>query len=212
MIRLLVFVLCLSLTAITTTSFAAQEAAGGAIKGKVRGENGASADGVTVTARQGERDVSSTTTNAKGDFIVGNLPAGVYTFVFRKPGLRVGTIQGVEVKTGKTRSLRDRLILPIDEGTLAFVRGSVFDPTGRSVPGASIEIARVNADGTARRFDGRLSDATGSFAFRLDPQRGTYRITAKRDGAAQVSKDVEIDGAMTYRVALTLQPRAASAN
>lgn len=184
----------------------------GSIKGKVRGEGGGSIEGVAVTVRQGEREVSSAATNAKGEFVVANLPAGSYTFIFRKPGLRVGTIQNVEVIAGKTRALRDRLILPVDEGSLAFVRGSVFDLAGRSVSGAAIEIVRINPDGTTRRVNGRFSDATGEFSFRVRPERSVYRITAKHSGAEPVSKEVEVEGAMIYRVALTLRPRTGDGN
>lgn len=197
---------------VAVPDFVAQKRSTGSIKGKVRAEDGDSIGGVTVTARQGERELSSAVTNSKGEFLVANLPTGTYTFVFRKPGLRVGTIQNVEVAAGKTRGLRDRLILPVDEGSLAFVRGSVFDPAGRSVRGAAIEIMRVNADGTARRIDGRLSDATGEFSFRVLPERAVYRVTVKRSGAEPVSKEVEVEGAMIYRVALTLRPRTGDSN
>lgn len=187
----------------------AQDGAGkpGSVKGKVRTEDGAGVAGATVTARRGEQDVASATTNPKGDFRV-DLPAGTYTLVFRKPGLRVGTMQNIEVAAGKSRSLRDRLILPVDEGSLAFVRGSVFDPAGRSVPGARIELARVAPDGSQRRVAERMSDATGSFAFRVAPEAATYRVTVRRAGAETATKDVEVEGAVVYRVALTLTPRA----
>jgi protocatechuate 3,4-dioxygenase beta subunit len=147
----------------------------GAIKGKVRGEEGGSVDGVTVTARQGERDVASAQTNRKGEFVITNVPAGSYALAFRKPGLRVGTMQNVVVEAGKTRSLRDRLYLPVDEGSIAFLRGSVFDSNGRSVPGARIEIARLNSDGTARRFDARL------------PTRQAHSPFASRPNAASIA-------------------------
>ena len=59
-----------------------------------------------------------------------------------KAGLSVGTIENVEVKAGKTRSLGDRLVLAIDEGSIAFIRGSVFNEDGRSVPNVRIELAK----------------------------------------------------------------------
>ena len=46
-----------------------------------------------------------------------------------------------------------------------------------------------------------------SFDFLRMP--GKYRVSVKRDGAEPVSKDVEIDGAAVYRVALSLPPKAA---
>jgi hypothetical protein len=104
------------------------------------------------------------------------------------------------------RELSDKLVLTIDEGTLAFLRGSVFDPIGRSVPGAKIELARLEADGTAKKIDGRLTNESGQFVFRLTPDAATYRVTVKLDGAEAVSKDVEIDGPAVYRIALSLKP------
>lgn len=199
--------LSLLLSSGVAPSAGAQTSKPGAIKGKVRGEEGGSVEGVTVTARQGERDVASAQTNRKGEFAITNLPAGAYGLSFRKPGLRVGTMQNVVVEAGKTRSLRDRLYLPVDEGSIAFLRGSVFDTNGRSVPNAQIEISRLQPDGTARRFDARLTDSKGSFDFRLATQYGTYRVTARHPRAEPVSKDVEVESAMTYRVALTLRPR-----
>lgn len=195
---LLVVLLCF-------TSFAiGQDRATGGIKGKVRVESGSSADGVTVIARQGERDVARDVTNRKGEFLIKGLPPGRYSLTFRKPGLRVGTFEDLEVRAGKQRTLSDPLTLPVDEGTLAFVRGSVFNHEGRSVPGARVEIARLAADGTTRKIDGRVSNETGSFVFRLVPEAAKYRVTAKVDGRPPVSGEVEVDGPAIYRIALSL--------
>jgi len=84
----------------------AQDKTVGAIKGKVRVETGTPA-GVTVTVRRGETEVGRSTTNKDGDFVVSKLTPGVYGLTFRKPGLSIGTIEDVEVKAGKTRSLGD---------------------------------------------------------------------------------------------------------
>ena len=43
--------------------------------------------------------------------------------------------------------------------------------------------------------------------FRLMPERGRYRLTAKADGAAPTTEEVNIDGAAIYRVALSLRPK-----
>ena len=133
---------------------------------------------------------------------------GVYGLTFRKPGLSIGTIEDVEVKAGKTRSLGDRLILTVDGGSLAFVAGSVFNADGRSVSGAKVELARVLEDGTAKKIDSRITTETGSFKFRLAPEQAKYRVSVKPSSAAEaVSKDVDIDGAAVYRVALNLPPK-----
>ena len=181
----------------------AQDKTLGAIKGKVRVETGTPA-GVTVVVRRGETEVTRSTTNKDGDFLVSRLAPGVYGLTFRKTGLSIGTIEDVEVKAGKTRSLGDRLVLTIDEGSIAFLSGSVFSPEGRSVPNAKVELSRILEDGTTKKIDGRITTETGSFKFRLSPEPAKYRVSVKPDGAEAVTKDVEIDGAAVYRVALNL--------
>lgn len=181
----------------------AQDRSTGGIKGKVRVETGAPA-GVTVVIRQDEREVNRVVTDKSGSFLVQRLPAGKYALTFRKPGLSVGTVENVEVKAGKTRSLGDRLILTIDEGSIAFIRGSVFNQEGRSVAGAKVELAKIQEDGSTKKIDGRVTNETGSFVFRLTPDTAKYRITVKPGNAEPVSQDVEIDGAAVYRVALSV--------
>jgi hypothetical protein len=185
-----------------TASYAQDKTLGG-IKGKVRVETGTPA-GVTVVVRRGETEVSRSTTNKNGEFLVSKLMPGIYGLTFRKPGLSIGSIEDVEVKAGKTRSLGDRLILTIDEGSIAFLSGSVFSADGRSVPNAKVELSRILEDGTTRKIDGRITTETGSFKFRLSPEPGKYRVSVKPDGAEPVTKDIQIDGAAVYRVALNL--------
>jgi hypothetical protein len=185
----------------------AQDKTVGAIKGKVRVETGTPA-GVTVIVRRGETEVTRSTTNKDGDFLVSKLTPGIYGVTFRKPGLSIGSIEDVEVKAGKTRSLGDRLVLTIDEGSIAFLSGSVFTAEGRSVPNAKIELSRLLEDGTTKKIDGRVTTETGSFKFRLSPEAAKYRVSVKADGAEPVTKDVEIDGAAVYRIALNLPAKS----
>src|SRR5215217_5887582 len=181
----------------------AQDKSLGAIKGKVRVETGTPA-GVTVVVRRGETEVTRSTTSKDGDFVVSKLTPGIYGLTFRKPGLSIGSIEDVEVKAGKTRSLGDRLVLTIDEGSIAFLSGSVFSADGRSVPNGKVGLSRILEDGTTKKIDGGVTTETGSFKFRLSPEPGKYRVSAKTEGAEPVTKDVEIDGAAVYRVALNL--------
>ena len=185
----------------------AQDKTLGTIKGKVRVETGTPGD-VTVVVRRGENEVTRSTTNKNGDFVVSKLTPGIYGLTFRKPGLSIGSIEDVEVKAGKTRSLGDRLVLTIDEGSIAFLSGSVFTAEGRSVPNAKVELLRILEDGTTKKIDGRITTETGSFKFRLSPDAAKYRVSVKPDGAEPVTKDVEIDGAAVYRVALNLPPKS----
>ncbi|HKU74789.1 MAG TPA: carboxypeptidase-like regulatory domain-containing protein [Pyrinomonadaceae bacterium] len=175
----------------------------GAIKGKVRVETG-TPGGVTVVVRRGDTEVTRSTTDKNGDFVVSRLTPGIYGVTFRKPGLSIGSLEDIEVKAGKTRSLGDRLVLTIDEGSIAFLSGSVFNPGGRSVPNVKVELLRVLEDGTTKKIDSRITTETGSFKFRLSPEPGKYRVSVKADGSELVTKDVEIDGAAVYRVALNL--------
>src|SRR4026207_137258 len=184
----------------------AQDKTLGAIKGKVRVETGTPA-GVTVVVRRGDAEVARVETQKIGDFLVSRLAPGKYGLTFRKTGLSIGTMEDIEVKAGKTRSLGDRLVLTIDEGSIAFLSGRVFSADDRSVPNAKVELSRILEDGTVKKIDGRITTETGSFKFRLSPEPGKYRVTVKRDGAEPVSKDVEVDGAAVYRVALSLPPK-----
>jgi hypothetical protein len=178
----------------------------GAIKGKVRVETG-TPGGVTVVVRRGETEVTRSTTGKSGEFLVSRLTPGIYGLTFRKTGLSIGSIEDVEVKAGKTRSLGDRLILTIDEGSIAFLSGSVFNADGRSVPNAKVELSVILEDGSTKKIDGRVTTETGSFKFRLGPEAAKYRVSVKTDGAP-VTKDVEVDGAAVYRVALSLPPKS----
>ncbi|MBC7933457.1 MAG: carboxypeptidase regulatory-like domain-containing protein [Rubrivivax sp.] len=180
----------------------------GSISGRVRVDSGASASGVSVKVRRGDEEVAQATTNAKGDFEVQGLAPGSYGLTFRKAGLQVGKVEDVSVRAGKTVSLKDRLFLPIDEGALALLRGSVFKVDGKSLPGARVELARVEPDGSLKKLDSRITDITGQFKFKLPPERARYRMTVKADDAQTATEDVEVDGPAIYRVAVTLNPAA----
>ena len=183
-----------------------QDKSTGTIKGKVRVEVGTPA-GVTVVVREGEREIRQVSTDKNGQFEVSRLAPGRYGLTFRKPGLSIGAIENVEVKAGKTRSLGDRLVLTIDEGSIAFIRGSVFSNEGRSVPNAKVELAKVLEDGTIKKIDSRLTTETGTFVFRLSPDVAKYRVSVKPDGGEWISRDVVIDGAAVHPVALSLPPK-----
>ncbi len=195
----------LLLIIVAASAALAQDRSTGSLKGKVKVVSG-SPSGISVVARQGEREAATATTDSKGAFIITGLSPGTYSLVFSKAGFSTGTLSNIEVRSGKTRELNEKLVLTIDEGTLAFLRGSVFDPIGRSVPGARIELARIEADGTTKKIDGRLTNESGQFVFRLMPEAAKYRVTVKMDGAEPASKDIEIDGPAVYRIALSLKP------
>jgi Carboxypeptidase regulatory-like domain len=183
----------------------AQDKTTGAIKGRVHVEQG-SPGGVAVILLQGEREVTRASTDKKGEFVISHVAPGVYSLKLRKPGLAVGTIDPLDVQAGKTRSLGDRLVLSVDEGSIAFVRGSVFTESGRSVPGVRVELAKIIDENSIQKIDSRVTGETGEFVFRLPPASAKYRVTVKAEGAQTASKDVDVDGAAVFRVALTLKP------
>ena len=182
----------------------AQDKSLGGLKGKVRVETG-TPGGVAVIVRQEEKEVARGLTDKNGEFLITRLTPGEYGVTLRKPGLSVGSIDDIEIKAGKTRSLGDRLIMSIDEGSIAFIRGSVFNHNDRSMPNVRIELAKIEDDGSARKIDGRVSNEIGAFVFRLSPDAAKYRVTAKPNAGEPVSKDVEIDGAAVYRIALSIK-------
>ena len=202
--RIIKTLLALMILFVISLACLAQDKTTGAIKGKVSVEKG-SPSGVEVIVRQREREVTRTTTDKKGEFIIARVPAGVYAVSFHKPGLATGSIDDLEVRAGKTRSLHD-LRLAVDEGSITFIRGSVFTEAGRSVAGVRVDLAKVLDGDSTKRLDSRVTGETGEFVFRLPPDTAKYRVTLKANGAETVSKDVEVDSPAVYRIALTLKP------
>jgi hypothetical protein len=208
------FLLTLALVILSSASsdYAAQkkpkkpEPTTGGIAGRVKVDSSATPAGISVTVRQGDAEVTRTTTNARGEFEVQGLAPGSYGLTLRKTGLQVGRMENVEVRAGKTVSLKNHLFLPVDEGSIAHLRGSVFTAEGRGVGGARVELARVEEDGSVKKIDDRVANGYGMFAFRLPPSRARYRVTAKADGMQAGTQEVEIDGAAIFRVAVTLTP------
>lgn len=172
------------------------------VKGKVRSTGGKGIPNVSVTVRQGGKNLKTVRSDARGDFRILGLRPGVYSIEFEARGYAAGLLADVEVKKG-IRDLGDRLILTVDRGTLVFVRGSVFTKEGVSLPGARVELALVNADGTTRKLASDVTTVTGEFSFRRPEGPAKLRVTAKYKGVSG-SKDVEVDTAAIYRTAITL--------
>jgi opacity protein-like surface antigen len=203
---LLVLVSAAGVAAAQKKSKKQQEPTTGGISGRVRVDAGATPGGVSVVVRRGEEEVARQTTSAKGEFEVQGLGPGSYGITLRKAGLQVGRTENIEVRAGKTVSLKDRIFLPLDEGSLVMIRGSVFNAAGLSFAGARVELARVESDGSVKKLDSRVSNSTGSFGFRLMPEHARYRLTAKADGMEAASEEINVEGAAIYRVALSLGP------
>jgi len=183
--------ICFSLLLLGSILCVAQDKNTAAIKGKVRVEKG-SAAGVAVVLLQGDREVTRAMTSKGGDFVLSRVQPGTYSLKFRKAGLSVGTIDDISVKAGQTRTLGDHLYLTIDEGSIAFIRGSVFTEDGRSVPNVRVDLVRVIDEKSVQKLDSRMTGETGEFVFRLPPNEAKYRLTLKSDDADAVSKDVDV--------------------
>lgn len=197
--RLIWLSAAIALLAVFAVHSAAQESG---VKGKVRAASGKGIPNASVTVRQDGKDLRTVRSDARGDFRISGLRPGVYSIVFDARGYAAGLLADVEVKKG-IRDLGDRLILAVDRGTLVFVRGSVFTKEGVSLPGARVELALVNADGTTRKLASDVTSVSGEFSFRRPEGPAKLRVTAKYKGVSG-SKDVEVDTAAIYRTALTL--------
>lgn len=175
----------------------------GSVKGKVRTARGAGIPDATVTARQKGEDIKSTKTDAKGEFVLEGLESGLYNFVFTKNGFSSGTKYNVEVKKNKTTDLGDRLILTGDQGTQVIIKGSVFNQDGVSLYGAKVEIEKISEDGSGRKSGSGYTSEGGEFTFRFPEGAAKFRVTATMKGVS-ASKEVSVDSAAIYRLAITL--------
>jgi len=190
--------------AIATFGFitASAQATGG-VKGKVRNMAGDSIRGATVTARQNSQDVSSVRSNDRGEFQLNGLTSGTYNIVFDAKGYSTGIKYSVNVKSGKTVDLGDRLIMQVDRGTQVIVKGSVFFKDGTSVTAAKVLVEEVESDGSARKIGTLNTNIFGEFEFRRPEGKAKFRVTATyRD--AKASKEIEVDSAAVYRLAISL--------
>jgi len=196
------FVLLVSFLAFSSVLVFAQST--GDVKGKVRTATGGGLVGVTVTARQNGKDLKSVKTDRSGKFVLEGLETGLYNFVFDKNGYSAGVKYNVEVKKNEVNDLGDRLILSVDQGTLILIKGSVFDQNGRSLYGARVQIEKISGDGSTRKIGSGLTSQSGEFTFRQPEQPAKFRVTASAKGAT-ASKEVTVESAGIYRLAITLE-------
>jgi hypothetical protein len=163
--------------------------------------------GVTVIIRQNDRELTRVETNRKGEFVITGLKPGAYGLTFRKAGLSTGRLEDEQVRAGKVREL-DRLVLSIDEASIASLRGSVFTASGRSAPGVRVELYRINPDGSEKKIDERItSEETAQFVFRVSPSPAKYVVIARARNIEPVRGEVvNVDGPSIYRTAISLPP------
>ena len=194
------FILFIAIFVVSSVSVTAQT---GGVKGKIRNSKGNGIASVTITARQDGKDIKTVKSDGKGNFIIQDLENGVYNLVFDGKGYSSSLLSNVEVKKNKVRELPDSLILAVDQGTLVVIKGSVFNQDGRSVTGAEVTIEKISSDGSTRKLGSVYTNVSGEFTFRQPEGAAKFRLTAKlKDQTA--SKEVEVDSAAIYRLALNL--------
>ena len=193
------------LTLTFSVVFAAAQETG--LKGKVRSEKGDGIKGASVTARQDGKDIKSASTDGKGNFELIGLKSGIYNLVIDKSGYGAGLLSDVEVKENIVRDLGNRLILNVDQGTQVIIKGSVFGPSGRSIGGAKVEVERISSDGSTKKVGSGYASYSGEFTFRFPEGAAKFRITASAKNVKE-SKEIEVDSAAIYRLAITLTPNA----
>jgi hypothetical protein len=193
---LIAVLICLS------TAFAFGQSAGG-LRGTVRNVKGGGIASASVTARKKGVNVKSVTADNKGNFVLDGLDEGLYNLVFEARGYSSGTLYNIEVKKNKIRDLDERLILTPDQGTQVIIKGSVFDREGRSLTAAEIKLEKLNSDGSARKVGTAMSTVSGEFTFRQPEGTSKFRITATFKGKS-ASKEIEVDTAAIYRLAISL--------
>lgn len=198
------FAIFLSLT-FFGASVSAQNKKLGGLKGKVRSTKGESIGGVLIEVRTDTETVKTVKTDTDGEFLINGLEEGVYKLYLDKEGWTNGVLGGIEVKAGKIRNLGGRLVLGVDQGTLALMRGSVFDENGRSLPNVKIQVFRVGEDN--KKIDETVSNNLGEFGFRYRADRANYRFVAESDGFERASKEILVNGAQVYRFSLILKPK-----
>ena len=191
-------ILLVSFFALSAVSFAQP----GGMKGKVKAPNGKGIPHAAITVLQEGKEIRNTTSDAKGEFKIAGLSPGKYNVLFDANGFSAATFHGVEVGKG-IRDLGERLILSYDRGTFVIVQGSVFFKEGSSVTGANVELELVRSDGSTKSLGSSFSNTSGEFSFRRPEGAAKLRVTAKLKGVS-ASKDLDVEEAAIYRVALTL--------
>ena len=197
--------LILAVVFLTANLFVFGQESGGA-KGKIRNQKGDELAGVLIEARQNGETIAGAKTARDGTFLISGLKTGIYDFLISKDGYSSGSLAKVEIKAGKPRNLGDNLALATDEGTLAIIRGSVFDQNGRSVTGAKVEIAKVTGEGTGKTIATSYTTISGDFVFKLPSNSADYRISVSIKGAEPAAKTLAVSGAQVYRLAISLKP------
>jgi len=157
---------------------ASESRAGGAITGRVIGEDGEPLSQVRIIAfRTGVTTAPSAnaTSDGEGRFTLNNLPLGSYFFNVFAPGYTLEFDQTSDPATRSYYRIGDSVTLRMIKGGV--ITGTVTGADGDPVVGLPIVPLRV------RGADGRIVREPGSGRPRLTDDRGIYRIYGLRSGS-----------------------------
>ena len=116
--------------------------------------------------------------------------------------MRCGVAVAVIVLLGGAVTL-DAASKKKDREAAAILAGTVFQSSGRLLPGAKVEAV---AQDDAKIKSSALSDAQGDFALRVPAGRGIYLVTASAKGFQPAQKTVEVYADEKVRTNLILSP------
>jgi len=167
-------------TGATTSGINGQFEAGGFVEGHVTDGSGTPIEGVQVIAYDvAGISLSSSVTNANGDYTIPRLPGGPlkiffnaatasgnYVSEYYSDKLTIGEADPVPVQPGQTTSGIDAQL-----AAGGAITGHVIDSQGNALPSVSVTCFDTNSE----RFYGATGDASGNYAVRLLPP-GTYKL------------------------------------
>ncbi|MEZ5307426.1 MAG: carboxypeptidase-like regulatory domain-containing protein [Pyrinomonadaceae bacterium] len=175
----------------------------GGIRGSVVDVKGKSIADVKVTARQDGKDVASVVAGRNGKFVLDNLKPGKYNFAFEKDGFALNVVYDIEVASGKPSSLKKKIVMKVDQGTLVLLEATIFNQNGISVWGAKVVVEAIYADGSSKVVARGVSSRDGDVLFRFPVGVTKYKITASVK-KIEASREVEVSDPAIYRTAISL--------
>ena len=193
-------VLVIALIGLCVPSTAHAQAANGTLLGNVKDESGAAVPGATITAIDVRTNISRTTvSNETGNYILTNLPPGLYRVEGELQGFKKFSRDGVEVSVNTTV----RVDIPLSVGALTeSVNVSAETPTlqtdrtdtGRIIEGTLIAEMPL---GFNRNFQGMLITVPGaSRPFRPHSEffNSQDSLSSNVNGQSRLANNVQLEG------------------
>jgi uncharacterized GH25 family protein len=182
--------------------------AGGGIAGRVRREDGRSAQGATLRVMEGGgdprqprempwsyRNATGYPVGADGEFRIEGLAAGKCTLICQAEGTAPATVAGIEIPEGSVKEGVD-VVLPVEKT----ISGTVVNDRRDPVPGARVYLRgevmmerRSFGPGNEDPVAG-IADAEGKFLF---PGLGDGNYTVSADAPGLVKRSLKAKGGAT---------------